>query len=75
MKLMNDRSCEIIKELNRLANDSSLPPKVRLKMSAVAQHIKNLHAEIQMEKPDFVIDMEGPDFDLEMDEPDFVLER
>ena len=84
MKHVNDRSCEIIKDLNRLANDNSLPPKVRLKVSAAAQHIKNLHTEIQMERPDFVLDMDEPDFDLkinepdsdlEMNRPDFVLEK
>ena len=40
---MIERSNEIIKDLKRLANDRSLPPKVRSKISNAIQHIKDLH--------------------------------
>ncbi len=53
---MDDRTTQIIRELNRLANDNSLPPKVRLKMNAVAQHIKELQAEIRIEGLDIVLE-------------------
>jgi hypothetical protein len=44
---MIDRSNEIIKQLNRLANDRSLPPKARNKMLETAQHIKDLYNGVQ----------------------------
>lgn len=44
---MIERSYEIIKHLNRLANDRSLPLAARNKVRDAAQHIKLLHAEAQ----------------------------
>jgi hypothetical protein len=40
---MIERSNEIIKDLKRLANDRSLPPKARSKIGNAIQHIKDLH--------------------------------
>ena len=40
---MLDRSTEIIKDLKRLANDRSLQPRVRNKITNAIQHIKDLH--------------------------------
>ncbi len=42
---MNDRSFEIIKQLNRLANNRTLPTQARNKMLEAARHIKDLHRE------------------------------
>ncbi len=42
---MNDRSNEIIKQLNRLANNRTLPMQARNKMLEAARHIKDLHDE------------------------------
>ena len=44
---MIDRSNQIIKQLNRLANDRSLPPQARNKMHEAIQHIKDLHSGVQ----------------------------
>jgi hypothetical protein len=44
---MIERSYEIIKHLNRLANDRNLPLPVRNKVRDAAQHIKLLQAEAQ----------------------------
>ena len=44
---MIERSYEIIKHLNRLANDRTLPLAVRNKVRDAAQHIKLLQAEAQ----------------------------
>ncbi len=44
---MIERSDEIIKQLNRLANDRNLPPTVRNKMRDVVQHIKILHNQVE----------------------------
>ena len=40
---MIDRSNEIIKHLDRLANDRSLPPRTRHRIREAALHIKDLH--------------------------------
>ena len=42
---MNDRSNEIIKQLNRLANNRTLPTQARNKMLEAARHIKDLQHE------------------------------
>ena len=39
---MIERSNEIIKQLNRLANDRNLSPQVRNKVRDALQHIKDL---------------------------------
>jgi hypothetical protein len=39
---MTERSNEIIRQLNRLANDRNLPPQVRNKVLDALQHIKDL---------------------------------
>ena len=39
---MTDRGDEIIRDLNRIANDSSLPPRVRKKALDAIQFIKDL---------------------------------
>ena len=44
---MIDKSNEIIKQLNRLANDRSLTPKVRGNIREAAQHIKDLHSGVR----------------------------
>ncbi len=44
---MIDRSNEIIKHLNRLANDRSLSPQARGRVREAAQHIKELHAGVK----------------------------
>jgi len=44
---MIERSNEIIKHLNRLANDRSLTPQARSKMREAAQHIKELHTGVK----------------------------
>lgn len=44
---MNDRSFEIIKHLNRLANDRNLPIAARNKVRDAAQHIRLMQAEAQ----------------------------
>ena len=40
---MIDRSNEIIKQLNRLANDRSLNPTTRKHISEAMRHIRELH--------------------------------
>lgn len=37
---MNNRSSEIIKQLNRLANDRSLPMQARNRINDAARHIR-----------------------------------
>ena len=44
---MIERSYEIIKHLNRLANDRNLPLAVRNKVRDAAQHIRSLQSEVQ----------------------------
>ncbi len=44
---MIDKSNEIIKQLNRLANDRNLNPKIRGNIREAAQHIKDLHSGVQ----------------------------
>ncbi len=44
---MNDRSNEIIKHLNRLANNRDLPLQARNKMLEAARHIKDLHLKCE----------------------------
>ncbi len=44
---MNDRGNEIIKQLNRLANDRSLPKHVRSKARDAVQYIKELQSEVE----------------------------
>ncbi len=44
---MNDRGNEIIKQLNRLANDRSLPQHVRNKVRDTVQYIKELQSEVE----------------------------
>ena len=44
---MTDRGNEIIKQLNRLANDRSLPPQVRNKARDATQYIKELQHEVE----------------------------
>lgn len=43
---MNSRSNEIIKQLNRLANDRSLPSQVRNRVRDAAQHIRELQLKL-----------------------------
>ena len=43
---MNDRGNEIIKHLNRLANDRSLPQQARNKARDAVQYIKELQHEV-----------------------------
>ena len=40
---MIDRSTEIIKQLNRLANDRNLTPQARKNISEAIRHIRELH--------------------------------
>ena len=42
---MINRSEEIIKQLNRLVNDRSLPPYARNRVSHAIQHIKELNRQ------------------------------
>ena len=44
---MNDRGNEIIKQLNRLANDRSLPQQVRNKARDAVQYIKELQHVVE----------------------------
>jgi hypothetical protein len=44
---MNDRGYEIIKQLNRLANDRSLSPRVRNKVRDAAQYIRDMQNELE----------------------------
>ena len=43
---MIDRSEEIVKQLNRLANDRNLPPPTRNKVRDAVQHIKELNLKM-----------------------------
>ena len=43
---MNNRSNEVIKQLNRLANDRNLPPLVRNKILDAIRHIKELQLKL-----------------------------
>lgn len=43
---MIERSNEVIKQLNRLANDRSLAPQTRNKLREAVQHIKDLQIRI-----------------------------
>ncbi len=43
---MIERSNEIVKRLNRLANDRNLTPHARNQIRDAAQHIKDLHGTI-----------------------------
>ena len=52
---MNDRSGKIIKQLNRLANDRSLPMQARNKINDAARHIRELQ-HIQAEFVQTAID-------------------
>lgn len=52
---MNSRTNEIIKQLNRLANDRSLSLQVRNRVREAAQHIRELQlklAEMMCEEAD-----------------------
>ena len=44
---MYNRSSEIIKQLNRLANDRSLPMQARNKINDAARHIRELQHRLQ----------------------------
>ena len=44
---MNDRSNEIIKQLNRLANDRNLTPTVRNKLREAQHHIQDLDLKLE----------------------------
>ena len=44
---MNDRSDEIIKQLNRLTNDRSLTPNVRNKIREAQHHIQDLDLKLE----------------------------
>ena len=43
---MNNRSTEVIRQLNRLANDRSLPPLTRNKILDAIRHIKELQFKL-----------------------------
>ncbi len=43
---MNNRSIEVIRQLNRLANDRSLPPLTRNKILDAIRHIKELQLKL-----------------------------
>lgn len=45
--MSDSRSNEIIKNLNRLANDRTLPPNTRNKVRDAARHMKELHDEVE----------------------------
>ncbi|MEM7564708.1 MAG: hypothetical protein AAF353_16910 [Pseudomonadota bacterium] len=51
---MKDRSDEIVKQLNRLANDRSLAPIARNKIRDAVQHIKDMHQQMT----DLILDIE-----------------
>jgi len=55
---VNTRSNEIIKQLNRLANDPSLPPRTRNQIRDAAQHIRELQLK-QVEGPGAATDDES----------------
>ena len=44
---MYNRSSEIIKQLNRLANDRSLPMQARNKINDAARHIRELQQRLK----------------------------
>ncbi len=44
---MNNRSSEIIKQLNRLANDRSLPMQARNKINDAVRHIRELQHRLK----------------------------
>ncbi|MDH3469595.1 MAG: hypothetical protein OES26_27545 [Gammaproteobacteria bacterium] len=43
---MKDRSNEVIKQLNRLANDRSLPTQARNKINDAVRHIRELQLRL-----------------------------
>jgi hypothetical protein len=59
---MDDRGNEIMKQLNRLANDRSLSPQVRNKVRDASQYIKNMHKKLGCYK-DLDILLEKTKFD------------
>ena len=59
---MTDRGNEIIKQLNRLANDRSLPPQVRNKARDAIQYIKELQHEVECYR-DLDVMLEKTNFD------------
>jgi uncharacterized protein (UPF0147 family) len=44
---VENRSNEIIKQLNRLANDRNLPMQARNKINTALQHIKELQLKLE----------------------------
>ena len=44
---MSNRSNEIVKQLNRLANDRNLPMNARKKINDAARHIRDLQSQLQ----------------------------
>lgn len=44
---MENRSQEIVKQLNRLANDRSLPMQARNKINQALQHVKELQLRLE----------------------------
>lgn len=44
---MKSRSDEIIRQLNRLANDRSLPMQVRNKINDAVRHIRDLQQKLE----------------------------
>ena len=44
---VENRSHEIVKQLNRLANDRSLPMQARNKISQALQHVKELQLRLE----------------------------
>ncbi len=59
---MNDRGYEIIKQLNRLANDRSLPSHARNKVRDSVQYIKDIQNELECYR-DLDILLEKTNFD------------
>lgn len=43
---MNDRSSEVIKSLNRLASDRSIPQRTRRRILEAMHHIRELQEEL-----------------------------
>jgi hypothetical protein len=52
---MNDRSNEIIKQLNRLANDRNLALNVRNKVRDALHHIQDLNLKLKEHERDPII--------------------
>ena len=63
---MKNRSEEIVKQLNRLANDRNLAPPARNKIRDAIQHIRDLHVrmiELQTEdETEIPADHYSPEF-------------